>query len=289
MRVEENWTPVRVVQWAAGWLKERGVESGRLDAELLVSHVIGTDRMGVYLQHDRPLDPSELERLRDLIRKRSERVPVAHLLGWKEFFGHRFEVTPDVLIPRPETEQLVEVALGLLADLPEEQRTVLDLGTGSGCIALSIARSIPCRVWAVESSPEALAVARRNAEQLGVSVEFRQGCWFDAVRTGDPGRFTIILSNPPYVHPDERGSLDPEILREPEQALFGGATGMEAYEAIASGLAAHLADSGIAIIEMNDKYSDKIESIFKKFGFNSRSMLDLQGLPRILILSNGIA
>jgi release factor glutamine methyltransferase len=281
----ETWTPVKVVQWAAGFLKEKGIPGARLDAELLVSHVIGTDRMGVYLQFDRPLDPRELERLRDLIRSRAERQPLAYLLGWREFHRYRFEVTPDVLIPRPETEQLVESAVEFLKGRSEEERTVLDLGTGSGCIALSVASSLPCRVWATDASEAALAVARRNAQRLGGSVEFRRGDWYGALTGEDPGRFDVIVSNPPYVHPSERGELEPEVLREPEGALFPGATGFEAYEAIAAGMSGRLLDDGRAFIELNAKYADKIAGIFSRAGFTAEVLMDLQGLPRTTVLS----
>jgi release factor glutamine methyltransferase len=269
-------------------LREKGVATPRLDAELLVSHVLGTDRMGVYLQFDRPLDPGELERLRELLRRRSERIPTAYLLGSREFHRHRFEVTPDVLIPRPETEQLVESAVGFLERLSEGKRTVLDLGTGSGCVAISIAKALPCRVWAVDVSSAALAVARRNAERHGGAVEFREGDWFDALGPGDPSRFAVIVSNPPYILPEERASLEPEVLQEPGCALFAGTTGFEAYEAIARDLSGRLESWGRAYVEMNAKHHDKIEGIFTASGYRSSTLKDLQGLPRTLVLEGMI-
>lgn len=280
----ETWTPLKVVQWATGWLKEKGVGSARLDAELLVAHVLGTDRMGVYLHFDRPLDAAELEKLRGLIRRRAERVPVAYLLGWRDFYRQRFEVTPDVLIPRPETELLVESALGRLAGLDPEKRRVLDLGTGSGCVAISIASAMTCWVWAVDVSAPALAVARRNAERLGAAVEFREGDWFSALTEGDPRRFSVIVTNPPYVMPEDRDDLEPEVLCEPEGALFARPEGFEAYRRIAQGLEAHLEEEGRAYVELNAKYADNIAEIFKSAGFQSIRIMDIQGLPRVLEL-----
>ncbi len=285
----EEWNSVKLVQWAGPYLRSKGNPQARLDAEMLVAHVLGTDRLGLYLKFDRPFDSNELSTLRALIKRRAAGEPLAYLLGWREFYGLKFVVTPDVLIPRPETELLVEEALRFLSTLPEAERRVLDLGTGSGCIALAIAQKCACQVWATDLSEKALHVAEQNAAVLGLEsrVLFRRGSWFDALTPEDPRQFSLILSNPPYILPEERKDLDREVLQEPEGALFSGPTGMEAYDVIAKALPDYLAPKGAAYFELNDKNADKILALFGKTGRDLEVKLDLQGLKRVLVLMPG--
>ena len=138
------WTPLKIIQWAVPYLTQKGVSHARFDVECLIAHALKIDRLKVYLQFDRPLDPSELTLIREYLKRRALHEPIQYILGVREFFGHSFKVRPGVLIPRPETEQLVELAIEYLKGIPEENRLVLDLGTGSGCIAISLAKAIPC-------------------------------------------------------------------------------------------------------------------------------------------------
>ena len=281
------WTPLRILNWAVPFLKGKGVESPRLDVECLLARVLGCDRLRVYLQFDRPLSPEERATLRDGVARRAKREPLAYLLGEKEFYGLPFIVNRSVLIPRPESEMLVEEARGVLEALPPEGRTILDLGTGSGCLALSLAAAIPdLRVWAVDRSGEALATARKNAQRHGLEdrVAFRQGSWWEALLPSDPAQFAVIVSNPPYISEGERAEIALEILDyEPNEALFAGETGLNDYQAIGMGLEARLAPGGWAFLELNSNLSDKIEALWARWEAR-RVLRDLQGLPRVLAL-----
>src|SRR5207302_1979297 len=198
-----------VLRRASGYLEERGVESPRLDAELLLGKALGRSRLDLYLEHDRPLDESELAVCRKLLERRGQREPLAYVLG--EWGFRRLALRGDerVLIPRPETEVVVGRALELLEGSVEPR--VLDLGTGSGAIALAIVDEHPgARVTGVDRSTDALTVARENAERLGLAVELREG----GVEVTEEG-WDLVVSNPPYVAPDELESLQPEIHREP--------------------------------------------------------------------------
>ncbi len=279
------WTPLKIVQWAVPYLTQKGIPHARLDAELLVSHALGIDRLKVYLQFDRPLDPTELSLIRDYMKRRSLHEPIQYILGTREFFGHPFKVAPGVLIPRPETEQLVELAIKHLEGLPEEKRLVLDLGTGSGCIAISVAKALPCQVWAVDLSPAALAIAEENGQNLGVAIQWRQGDWFGALNTEEIGPFQVILSNPPYIPLAEKAEMEPQVRdHEPAEALFGGESGLEAYEKLALSLGRWLAPEGIALLELHAKGLEGVLPLFESKGFMGQAYPDLQGFPRVLKL-----
>lgn len=276
------------MQWAVPYLKQKGVPNPRLDVEILISFALKIDRLKVYLQFDRPLDLNELATLRDLLKRRSLLEPLQYITGRREFYNLPFKVAPGVLIPRPETEQLVEKAIQYLTALPEEDRLVLDLGTGSGCIAVSIAKNVPCRVWAVDLSGKALEIAAENAQSLGVtSLEFRKGSWFGALGESDPRQFKLIVSNPPYIGLEEKGELSPEVRDyEPPEALFAGEKGLNAYRELASDLKQRLLPKGVVFLELNANRSDNIIEVFKPLGWKANLFHDLQGLPRILKLEN---
>jgi release factor glutamine methyltransferase len=280
------WTPLKVLQWAVPYLKEKGVESPRLDVECLLAKALHCDRLKVYLQYDRPLSREERGLLREWVGRRAKREPLAYLLGEREFFGLPFEVNPSVLIPRPESELLVEKAKAFLETLPTEERCVIDLGTGTGCLAVAIAHSVPdCRVWAVDRSQAALETAQRNAQKNEVEgrIAFRLGSWWSALQSGDPAKFNVLVSNPPYISAGEKSDLAPEITEyEPKEALFAGADGLNDYRAIQEGLVGHLQPGGKAFLELNSNISDKIIRIFEPIP--NDICHDLQGLPRVLAL-----
>ena len=196
-----------VLAASTGYLGQKGSPSPRLDAELLLAHALGVTRVELYTSHDRPLTEPELSEIRELIRRRGRREPVAYITGSRGFRTIELAVDERVLVPRPETELVVERALALLEGV--EAPRVLDVGTGSGAIALSIAAELPgARVTAIDVSPGALAVARANAERLGLEVEFVEGDLLDGVA----GRsFDAILSNPPYIAAGDLAGLDPEV------------------------------------------------------------------------------
>ena len=204
------------------WLEKKGVDNARLDAELLVAHALGVKRIELFMDLDRPLSDDEIAGVRELVRRRGQREPIALILGAREFFGLSFIVTKDVLVPRPETEHLVELALARTA--ADEDALFVDVCTGSGCVALAILAHRPKqRAIATDVSPKALAVARDNASKLGVAdrVDFREGDLLQPL-AGDAGDVAFIVGNPPYIRADERASLAPEVRdHEPSLALFG--------------------------------------------------------------------
>lgn len=283
---EVAWTPLKILQWAVPFLTQKGIESPRLDAEILVAHALGIKRLQVYLQYDRPLDKEELALMRGFFQRRAQREPIQYITGTREFYRLSFSVAPGVLIPRPETELLVEKALEYLKTLPEEQRLVLDLGTGSGCIAISIAKSLSSRVWGVDLSEMALNRAKTNGEKLEASeLTWRQGSWFEALKPDDPKQFQVILSNPPYIPMEEKENLAPEVRDfEPSEALFAENDGLKAYEEIAKGLKTHLLPGGKVFLELEAKGYDKVRGLFDG-EWDLKGHSDLQGIIRVLELS----
>ena len=224
-----TWTIREVLEWAAQDFAARGIENPRLDAELLVAKALETDRVGLYLDLNRPLVDQERNAIRPLVARRRDREPVAYILGHRDFWGRRFEVTPDVLIPRPDTETLVEHALKCI---PEDAGCrVLDVGTGSGAIAVTIAAERPlARVTATDISDAALKVASQNAETLAVASRIR----FERadLLCGDE-RYDIIVSNPPYIAQADIAAPQPEVREhEPLSALEAGEDGLAVVRAL---------------------------------------------------------
>lgn len=285
--MKEVWTPLKIIQWAVPLLRQNHVLHPRYSAMCLVGFSLGIDPLHLHLRFNRVLKNAELKRIRHLIRRRMDHEPLEYILGEAYFFGLPFKVSPAVLRPRPETGQLVEMALDYLAAVPKEKRLVLDLGTGCGNIALSVAKYIPCRVWAADISSKALQVAKANAHRLGVTkaVQFRQGNWFSALAQKDPAQFQIILCNPPYVAGFERPALNPEILGfEPRVAVFGGIKGLKAYRALAKGLSQKLAPGGMALMELDPYRAKEVLSLFKDQTLRRSFGQDDAGVNRVLIL-----
>jgi release factor glutamine methyltransferase len=283
------WTPLKIIQWAVPYLSDKGIKNPKLDVEILISFALKIDRLGIYLQFDRPLDATELSLIRGFLKRRSQFEPIQYITGSREFFGLSFNVSPNVLIPRPETEQLVELGIEFLESIQENQRIVLDLGTGSGCIASSIAKNVHCQVWAIDISEAALKVAKANAEKFGITsfIEWRKGDWFSALSSSDPEKFSLIVCNPPYISLSERDELGFEVKDyEPPEALFGGTDGLTAYVALEKSLKEKLSINGIVLLEMEANRCDKILEIFKDFQYKKTVFKDLQGLPRVLKLEN---
>lgn len=245
-----TWTVLDLLRWTTQHFGTRGLDTPRLDAECLLAHALGTERLRLYLEFDKPVEEAERARFRELVRRRAaERVPVAQLTGRREFWSLPLRVTGDVLSPRPETETLVEVALALLPDRDAEVR-ILDLGTGSGALALALARERPrSALVASDVSPEALAVAHGNAEALGLAdrIRFVAGPLFAPV-AGE--RFDLVVSNPPYLAEDEAAGLAPELAHEPRQALFAGPEGTDVLRPLVAAAGAHLVPGGALAVEL---------------------------------------
>jgi release factor glutamine methyltransferase len=252
-------TPLDLARVAAGYLADRGVESPRLDAELLLAHVLAVPRIRLYLDFDKPLSPSEVDAYREAVRRRGRREPVAHVTGVREFWSLEFRVDSRVLVPRPETETLVEACLARMGD----GGRFLEVGVGSGAVASALLTERPGWVGVgVDWSPGALEVARLNLEHLGFGgrLELRAGDLFGPV-VGE--RFDLIVSNPPYIPTEEIGRLEPEVARyEPREALDGGADGLAVIRKIAAEAPLHLERGGFAAVEFGVGQEREVARIF---------------------------
>lgn len=264
-----TWTVLELLRWTTEHFAAKGVETARLDAELLLACALGVERLRLYLDFDKPVLDEERARFRALVRRRGEeRVPVAYLTGVREFWSLPLAVTPDVLIPRPDTETLVEA---VVARRPERDaaRSVLDLGTGSGAIALALAKEWrAAQVTATDLSDAALAVARKNAEALGLAdrVRFASGDGFAPV-AGE--RFDVIVSNPPYVPEAEAAGLAPELRHEPALALFAPGDGSGLLRRIAAEAPAHLAKGGLLALELAPARAGDVTQCLREAGFEA--------------------
>jgi release factor glutamine methyltransferase len=265
-----------------GWTVRRALaQSGlvSLEAQVLLAHVLDSDRAWLAAHATDPLHPQAFDRFFALARRRREGEPVAYLTGRREFFGLDLTVTPDVLIPRPETETVVEAALARLpADRPLR---VLDLGTGSGAIALALAHERPsAQIVATDVSAAALAVAAANASRLALpGVRLVQTSWYDAV---PPGPYDAIVSNPPYVALGDAHLAEGDLRFEPASALTAGADGLSALRTIIGGARAFLAPGGWLIVEHGYDQASAVRELLVAAGFESLSALrDLAGIPRV--------
>jgi release factor glutamine methyltransferase len=259
-------------------------DEAAIDAEVLARHVLGWDRAALIADWRNPAPPHFSEALATLIGRRVSREPVAYITGHREFWGLDFEVTHDVLIPRPETELVVEEAL-LYAREVRTPATIVDVGTGSGCIAFALAREFPsARVTATDISPAALDVARRNAQRLGVAdrVTLAHADLLDRTI----GIADLIVSNPPYVADADAPSLEPEVRQyEPPEALFGGADGLEIVRRLLSKGGVHLARDGRLIMEFGFGQETAVLDAARHAGWQIlRVCRDLQGIPRVAVL-----
>lgn len=267
-----------LIQRSASWLAGKGFDSARLEAELLLAHVLQTERLRLYVESDKPLDDAEVDSFRELLKRRARGEPSAYITGGKEFYGIAFEVTPDVLIPRPETELIVDRARTL------KPARILDVGTGSGCIAVACAVRLPeAAIVATDISPAALAVAAKNANGAGVSerVEFREGDLLAPVQADE--RFDLIVSNPPYVAP---GAALPEVdLHEPHLALYAGADGLDILKRLIPAARAHLAEGGTLLVEIGEDQSEAVQALARPHFTDVAVLADLASLPRLLVAS----
>lgn len=281
--MSERWTIRRVLEWSAKDLAQRGAESPRLDAELLVAEALGIDRVGLYLDLDRPLGRPELDRIRPLIERRRTREPVAYILGRREFWGRTFEVTAAVLVPRPDTETLVERALALLP--PDAEGAMLDLGTGSGILAVTLAAERPTiHADAVDLSAEALAVARRNAarHQVIERITFFEGDLFAPLPR--ERAYDLVVSNPPYIPEDEVPVLAPEVARwEPRLALAAGKDGLAVLRRIAAESVSRLRPGGRVLVEIGAGQAEAVRALFAQNELGEILVhKDLAGIDRVV-------
>lgn len=277
-------TVLEVLQSTTAYFKKRAIESPRLNAEHLIAHSLGKKRIELYLEFERPLSEPELAPLRELVRRRGQGEPLQHLLGTVEFADHTFISDKRALIPRPETEQLVEY----LCDLTwQENPRLLDVGTGSGVIALSLAARFPnAELHAVDLSAEALTLARENADRLGIPerIHFVQGHLLEAIE----GSFDLIVANLPYVAAGEAAQLAPEVRHDPPIALYAGAAGDELIRELISAAPLHLRPGGLLALEIGHDQSDALAAFLAEKNYHDiAAKKDYAGTPRFLFARHG--
>lgn len=277
------WTIRRLISWTTEYFEKHGVEEARLDAELLLARVLEKPRIYLYTEYDQIMNPDELARFKAFIKKRVDGYSVAAIIGEKEFMGISFAVDEHVLIPRPDTEAWLEKIIARYRNLPEI--SVLDLGTGSGAIAVSfLSFCKEARAVAVDLSEEALSVARANGEKAGVAsrVEWRQGDFLTAL--AEEETFDVILTNPPYIPTADIEGLSPEVRREPRMALDGGADGLDFYRKLSEGAAAHLAPGGLLAAEIGIGEAADVAKLFEAGGMTEIEIIkDYGGIERAVV------
>ncbi len=285
MSQAETWTVGRLLTWTTDYLKKSGSENPRLDAEVLLATARGCQRIALYTAYEEIVGDETRATFRELVKRRADGTPVPYLVGKKEFYSLSFRVSPDVLIPRPETEHLVVAALDLLGE-SSAGKLCVDVGTGSGAIAISVAKhATSCRVIATDISPPALELARQNAADHGLSsrIEFLAG---DLLTPLPPQRqCDIIVSNPPYIGREESGTIAPAVLNhEPHLALFGGPTGTEIIARLIPQVAERLQPGGWLILEVSPLIATAVVELVSQDGhFHPAVILrDLAGLPRVV-------
>lgn len=283
-------TVLAAIQRSVDFLAKKGVDSPRLQAELLLAHVLGVPRLKLYLDFERVLAAGEQDRLRELVRRRGLREPLQHILGSTSFCGLEMAVNGSVLIPRPETELLAEQGWQYLSTLNSQPSTSLDFGTGSGCLAIALAVKCPAaQVTAVDVSPEALAVARQNAarHQVDSRIQFLAGDGFAALPSDL--RFDLMVANPPYIPAGEIAGLEPEVRdHDPRLALDGGADGLDFYRRLAREAGAWLKPGARLMLEFGDGQAPALEKLFaEQMWIVEAVKADYSGRPRILTARRG--
>jgi len=289
------WTIRRLLNWTTGYFQRAGLPSPRLDAEVLLAHVLQQDRLDLYLQYEEPVGETDRTTYRHLVQQRSKAVPVAYLTGHREFYSLSLAVSPSVLIPRPETEHLIDIALRFFrarsADAGKGGIRILDVGTGSGNIPLALAAHLPdARITSVDISARALAVARTNLKahaDLSARICLVRGDLLTAFRKGISG-FQAILSNPPYVSAADWENLPPDVREhEPRLALLAGPTGMERLEQLLHAAPPLLAEDGMLLLEVGEDQATSLQRrAEQQEGIReARIFPDYAGKPRVLAAS----
>jgi release factor glutamine methyltransferase len=280
---KQSWNVLELLRWTTQHFEERGIESARLDAECLLARALGVDRLRLYLDFEKPVLPEERAQFREWVRQRAaERVPVAQLLGRKEFWSLDLAITKDVLVPRPETEVLVQSVLDSVPDRNAALR-VLEIGTGSGAISLALASELPAAaITATDICEKALEVARANADELRHAdrIEFRSGANYQPVRGK---RFDRVVSNPPYLADWERGELSAELRHEPERALFAGAEGLDVLSELVEGAGEVLERGGWLHLELAPAQAPVVAALCREAGADLVDIhRDLAERPRVV-------
>jgi len=295
---KDVWTIKKVLDWTVEYFKKKGVERSRLNAEILLAYLLKKTRLDLYLQFDRPLSSSELTSFRNLILKRSRHTPLSYITGERNFMDFKFKISPDVYIPRPETEILVEEAIKVIKNLElkadkdrilPEGIIVIDLGTGCGNIAISLARELKNgKVYAVDISSSALSIAIQNAKLYNTEgkIEFLLGSLFAPLEEMDlGGKVNLIVSNPPYVAAKEMDNLPLEVKKEPRIALEGGENSLDFYERIAQKSPQFLSKGGVLALEIGYNQAKGVKELLsaRKVFHSVQIIPDYEGKQRIIL------
>jgi release factor glutamine methyltransferase len=275
-------TVLEVIKSTTAYFEKHGVESPRLNAEHLAAHALGKKkRLDLYMEFDRPLSEQDLAPLRGLVRDRAQGKPLQHLLGTVEFHGREFRSDARALVPRPETEQLVELVLQ--SKIQNSKSKILDVGTGSGVIAITLALELPqAAVTAIDISADALALAQDNASALGANVAFVQG----DLLPGEPIAFDLVVANLPYIPTGDLAALSREVRHDPVNALDGGADGLDLVRKLIDQSAGRIAPGGKMFLEIGHDQAPQVSALFAQAGWHDiRALKDYQGVERFVSAS----
>lgn len=278
------WTVKRILDWTVDYFTTRNISEPRLSAEWLLASVLNGKRLDLYIQFERILSTRERDTFREYVKRRADFEPVQYILGETEFMGLPFTVSPEVLIPRPDTECLVDAICEYAAEAALNNAAILEIGTGSGCIAVALAKMLPQNhICAIEKSPGAVQIARRNAEQNGAEIEFIEGDCFEMC-PGMQRRFEIIVSNPPYIAEGEWEGLQPEVRRfEPQMALLAGSDGFDFYRRFSPLAANMLSEKGRLFLETGHRQAGQVAEMLREHGFHCDIRRDYSGIERVVI------
>lgn len=281
-------TLIDYIRLSTEFLERRGIDTARLDAEVLLASVLKRDRVYLYVNFDQPLEPEEIDAYRDLIVQRGRRVPVAYLIGEKEFYSRTFVVRPGVLIPRPDTEILVEHVVTWAQGRGDGPLEIVDIGTGSGAIAITLALELPqATVWATDVSDDALRIAAENVKRLDVSdrVHLLRGPWFEPLAGRRPH---VVVSNPPYIPSADIPRLAPEIHHEPRLALDGGSDGLGAYRVLIPQALNVVREGGILAVEVGEGQAGAVAQLAERVGWQRiETVKDHAGIDRVVCIERG--
>jgi len=292
-----NWTIIKILSWTESYFKDHPIDSPRLTAEMLLAHCLGIKRLDLYLQHDRPLQKDELSRFKSFIKRRILNEPVAYITGEKGFFESDFKVAKEVLIPRPDTETIVEKALGILNAGQDNLKPmrILELGTGSGAIIVSLVKAVPHHLYfACDISEKAILMAKKNADKIipqmmNDRISFFAGDWFSSLNENK--LFDLIISNPPYIPTKDIQTLQPEIRQfEPLLALDGGRDGLSCFKTILNDAHRYLVPGGILLLEMGFDQKEGVQNISKQYPrYQSIEFIkDMAGHNRVFLIKKSI-
>lgn len=279
----EEWTVLSMLNWGTRYFQEKQVHNPRFSIEWLLADVLKVKRLDLYLMFDRPLSAEQLQALRPLVKRRAKHEPLQYITGSTNFMGATIQVQPGVLIPRPETEQMVELVLSHFEHI-ETPLNILDIGTGSGCIPVALKQARPhWNLWGMDISPTALEIARSNASINNVDVTFFEGDLFSPDVWLDNRTFDCIISNPPYILPEEKESLPTEVAEfEPELALFCSST-QTMYNAIQQLAEKALIKNGILALELNERFAAEVHSLFSSSNWEAELVQDYDHKQRFLL------